>query len=224
VTFFGIALLTAIATVVLAVFAVVTAWYARKAFREQSREVAAIEQQVNDEQEVTRQQGELLKIQSGQLELQRQQLDDQRKASAAQADVLKLQAEELRESLDERKREAERRRRAQAAMVFLAQTLSSVQKGLGDPGPASISATAVVVNSSDQPVYDAELLWRRGSANWGQPNPEPLGAILPGGQPHRSREFPPDTNMNVSGAILRFTDAAGVRWIRRPDGYLGEQA
>jgi membrane protein implicated in regulation of membrane protease activity len=30
---------TAIATAVLAVFAVVTAWYARKAFREQSQEV-----------------------------------------------------------------------------------------------------------------------------------------------------------------------------------------
>ena len=64
-TFFGAALITAIATVVLAVFAVVTAWYARKAFREQSREVAAIEQQVNDEQEVTRQQAELLKVQIG---------------------------------------------------------------------------------------------------------------------------------------------------------------
>ena len=40
------ALLRAIGTSVLAAFAVVTAWYARKAFREQSREVAAIEQQV----------------------------------------------------------------------------------------------------------------------------------------------------------------------------------
>jgi hypothetical protein len=32
-TFFGAALITAIGTVVLAVFAIVTAWYARKAFR-----------------------------------------------------------------------------------------------------------------------------------------------------------------------------------------------
>jgi hypothetical protein len=38
-TFFGMALLTAVKTVVLAAFAVFTAWYARKAFREQSREV-----------------------------------------------------------------------------------------------------------------------------------------------------------------------------------------
>jgi hypothetical protein len=91
-TFFGMALLTAIGTIVLAVFAVFTAWYARKAFREQSREVAAIEQQVKDEQEVTRQQGELLKVQSDQLELQRRQFErDQaarRRAQAAQVFIM----------------------------------------------------------------------------------------------------------------------------------------
>jgi hypothetical protein len=37
-TFFGEALLTAVATVVLALFAIVTAWYARKAFLKQSQE------------------------------------------------------------------------------------------------------------------------------------------------------------------------------------------
>ena len=91
-TFFGMALLTAIATVVLAVFAIVTAWYARRAFLKQSEEVRAIEQQVTDGQELARQQAELLKIQSGQLELQREQLEDQRKASVKQAEVLELQA------------------------------------------------------------------------------------------------------------------------------------
>ena len=217
------AVLTAIGTVLLAVFAVVTAWYARKAFREQSREVAAIEQQVKDEQEVTRQQAELLKVQSGQLELQRQQLEDQRAASTRQAEVLDLQAAELRESLDERKREAEQQRRAQAAMVFLAQDSFPGRKGGADWGAAPPSAGMTVVNSSDQPVYGAELYRRRGSAGWGEPNPEPLGMILPGEDAKRARQFPDDTNMAVSGASLRFTDAAGVRWIRRPDGYLGEQ-
>ena len=128
-TFFGMALLTAIATVILAVFAVVTAWYARKAFREQSREVAAIEQQVKDEQEVTRQQAELLKVQTGQLEVLRAQFDDQRKASAKQAEVLELQAAELHESLDERKREAEQQRRAQASLVFIAEEPFPGRKG-----------------------------------------------------------------------------------------------
>jgi uncharacterized protein YoxC len=40
--------LTAIATAVLAVFAIITAWYVRRAFLEQSQEVRAIEQQVSD--------------------------------------------------------------------------------------------------------------------------------------------------------------------------------
>ena len=42
-TFFGMALLTAAGTLVLAVFAIVTAWYARQAFLKQSQEVRAIE-------------------------------------------------------------------------------------------------------------------------------------------------------------------------------------
>jgi hypothetical protein len=55
--------ITAIATAVLAFFAIVTAIYAIRAFRTQSQEV--------------RDQAEMLKVQSGQLELQRRQLGDQ---------------------------------------------------------------------------------------------------------------------------------------------------
>ena len=80
-----VAQLSAVATAVLAVFAIVTAFYARQAFRKQSQEVGAIERQVKDQQELTRQQAELLKVQSGRLELQGEQLDDQRKVSAGQA-------------------------------------------------------------------------------------------------------------------------------------------
>jgi hypothetical protein len=47
------------------------------AFRKQSRAIRAIEKQVADQQEVTRQHGELLKLQSGQPDLQRQQFDQQ---------------------------------------------------------------------------------------------------------------------------------------------------
>ena len=224
-TFFGMALLTAIGTAVLAVFAVITAVYARKAFREQSREVAAIEQQVKDGQEVTRQQAELLKIQSGQLELQREQLKDQRTASAAQAEVLELQAAELRESLEERKRDAERQRRAQAALVFLRQSNFPDRQNLAraDYSNFSPSAVAIAVNSGGQPVYDAEFYWHRGYAGYGEPNPQPLGMIMPGDKAERGRNFPPGTNMDASGAVLHFTDAAGIRWLRRPDGYLAEQ-
>ncbi len=213
--------LSAVATAVLAVFAIVTALYARQAFRRQSQEVSAIERQVKDQQELTRQLAELLKIQSGRLELQGEQLDDQRKVSAGQAKVLKLQADELRESLAERQRAAEEQRKAQASKVFIVEA-----EGVSRP-TGGLSAVPFVVaravNSSDQPVYDVEFYWRRGSASHGEPNPEPLGILMPGEREEKSRDFPGETNMAVSGAILRFRDAAGVRWIRRPDGGLSEQ-
>jgi hypothetical protein len=226
-TFFGTAVLTAAATAVLAVFAILTAWYARKAFLKQSQEVAAIERQVADGQELARQQAELLKVQSGQMELQREQLaaqavanDIQADAYARQAQVLELQAAELRESLEQRKRAAEEQRRAQASLVFLTEE-SFAGRTVNEPTPPT--ATATVVNTSNQPIYGAELQWRRGSAPHGEPNPEPLGTVLPGDSVKSARAFPPDTNMEVSGAILRFQDAAETRWIRRKDGYLGEQ-
>jgi hypothetical protein len=203
---------------VLAVFAIITAWYARRAFLKQSQEVSAIERQVKDQEELTQQQAELLKVQSGQLELQRQQLDDQRHANAAQADVLKLQADELRESLADRKRIAEEQRIAQASKVFIWQE-PAPQETFDSP-PA---IRALVRNTSDQPVYDAELYWRRGSASHGGPNPEPLGPVMPDSETFSDREFPDDSNMDVCGAILRFRDAAGVKWIRRPEGGLVEQ-
>ncbi len=36
------------------------------------------------------------------------------------------------------------------------------------------------------------------------------------------REFPPGVDLDISGAVVRFTDANEVRWLRRPDGYLNE--
>ena len=212
---------TAIATAVLAVFAIVTAFYARQAFRKQSQEVSAIERQVKDQQELTMQQAELLKIQSGQLELQRQQLDHQRQVNAGQTEVLKLQADDLRESLTARQRAAEEQRKAQASKVFIVEAEGLSRPPSGPPAVPFVVARAV--NSSDQPVYDAEFYWRRGSAGHGEPNPEPLGILMPGEREEKSRDFPPDINMAVSGAILRFRDAAGIMWIRRPDGGLAEQ-
>ena len=62
-----------------------------------------------------------------------------------------------------------------------------------------------------------------GSTLQGEPNPDPLRVIMPGDKAIRTRQFPLGTHMDSNGAILRFTDAAGIRWVRRPDGYLGEQ-
>jgi hypothetical protein len=238
---------TAIATFILASFAVVTAWYARKAFREQSREVAAIEQQVKDGQDISRQQSELLKVQSGQLEVLRAQLEDQHKANTAQAAVFELQTSELRESLEERKRLSEQRHRDQASRVFIWQQVDDQVRGRttlapearearrrGAPlGPLVREATAAgnwtisgplvsahFVNTSEQPVYDVELRWHLGSAGHGEPNPEPLSMVMPGEQVTRTREFPAGASTDLCGAVVRFTDANGSRWLRRPDGYL----
>ena len=46
---------------------------------------------------------------------------------------------------------------------------------------------------------------------------------MPGDEIKRIRRFTLDTNMEFSGAILMFRDAAGVNWIRRRDGGLVEQ-
>jgi hypothetical protein len=196
--------ITAIATAVLAALAVATAIFAFLAFRAQSREVRAIERQVSDQQQ----------------------------ANDRQAKILELQASELRESLSERKREAEQRRRDQATQVFISQLHGSYSeletadaKGqfVTENWPDPIQVRVTVVNASHQPIYDAALRWHSGSAGHGDPNPEPLGIIMPGEESKRKREFPPDTDMTVSGAVLRFRDAAGITWIRRPDGSPEEQ-
>jgi hypothetical protein len=220
-TFFGMALLTAAGTLVLAAFAIVTALYARKAFLKQSQEVAAIERQVSDAQELARQQAELLKVQSGQMELQREQLAAQTVANDIQAHATARQAAE-------RARQAEQAHRAQAARVFLTE---DPFKGRGDRsmaaygesigmGPKPPSITATVHNTSDQPIYDAELCWHQGSTVY--PTPVPVGTLLPGATHNITRDFASDANLGVSGAVLHFRDAAGTTWTRRPDGYLGQ--
>jgi hypothetical protein len=223
-------MLTGIGTAALAVGAIVTAVLAYLAFRKQAREVRAIESQVADGQELTRQQAELIKIQTGQLEALRSQLEEQRKASAAQAEVLQLQAEELQESLKERKRQAELARGYQARRVFLTKEPFGGRtsgrsagdiRGIGAKLP---SVTATAYNTSDQPIYDAEFRWHLGSAAYGDPNPELIGTLLPGAEHSSAREFPPGANLEASGAVLCFRDAAGAEWMRRPDGGLTEQA
>jgi len=198
--------ITAVATGLLAVLAGFTAWYARKAFREQSREVRAIEQQVHDQEELTRQQAELLKVQSGQLGLQRQQAEDQR-----QAEVLKLQATELSESVAERKREAGERRQSQASRVFIWQDNATARQDI-----LRVSlVTAHVTNTSDQPIYDVELLWHRGSEPYGDPNPQPLGTIMPNSEHPGSHK--------ASQKVQTMTSAAQSCGSVTPPGHMDAQ-
>jgi hypothetical protein len=92
--------ITAIATAVLAFFAIVTAVFAILAFRKQSQEVS--------------EQAKMLRVQSERLETYRTQVDEQHKINATYGEVLELRAREIQASLKERKHAAEEERRSQA--------------------------------------------------------------------------------------------------------------
>jgi hypothetical protein len=133
--------ITALATFGLLIGAIITAIYAIRAFREQSKEVAD---------------------QAAMLNVQSEQLAEQRKVNAEQIKVLELQAKELQESLDERERDRAQRRRAQASRVLLwedrAHERVKAERGL------SAAITANASNTSDLPVYGLEFRWHKGTA------------------------------------------------------------
>jgi hypothetical protein len=189
--------LTAVATATLALFAIVTAFYAVRAFRKQSQEVSD---------------------QAKMLEVQSEQLAEQKKLGERQAEVLGLQADELHESLEERKREASARRRMQASQIIITHYSYDV-----DSGPY-VNIGATVANNSNEPVYQAQLYWHLESESYGDPNPLFVGTIPAGSGFARDRKFPLSANKLVSGAVLTFRDAAGLSWIRTPDGALIEQS
>ena len=190
--------LSAFATLALAVLALVAAVLAYLAWRKQSQEVGD--------------QAELLRVQS-------EQLEEQRKTNAKQAEVLDLQAAELRKSLEERVREARRRVRAQAQLVFLTEgRYKGRDAGPLDSEPPSITAT--VVNTSNQPIYKAEVYWFLGEASYSKPDPDHLGVILPGQSASSTRKFPPGTDLGACRAEVVFCDADTITFVRRADGYL----
>ena len=45
---------------------------------------------------------------------------------------------------------------------------------------------------------------------------------MPRSEVSKLRLFPYGVDLDASGAIVRFTDASGVRWLRRPNGNLDE--
>ena len=185
--------ITAIATAVLAAFAIVTGIYAVRAFRKQSQEVSD---------------------QASMLQIQSEQLAEQRKVNEEQIRVLALQAAELRESLDERKREAVERRNAQAAQVHI--VLKVVSQGPRrrprDRGNRREHQRAAAAR-----VRREALLAPR-AAGYGTPNPELLGTLLTLRDESRRREFPRGADPAACGAALSFRDAFGVNWVKTPDG------
>jgi hypothetical protein len=190
--------ITAVATAVLAVFAIATAVLAYLALRKQSRAIRAIQKQVADQQEVTRQHGELLKLQSGQLDLQRQQFDHQ----------------------------AAERRRAQASCIFIWTETSHGAGDTRERYAFSLAVIETIMwhikNTSERPVFDLAVTWYQGADPVGETDRFPI--FMPGQQTHYQhtasyRTQPPDRFV----AVLRFRDAAGVHWRLRQGGYLDEE-
>lgn len=209
--------ITAIATALLAIGAGITAKFAWDALQKQSAGLKALGDQVSDQKDLTAKQAQLLTIQSNQVRLQQLQLDEQRKAAAKEAIVLSLQTDELKESLGQRRREAEERRRAQAAMIFLNQVPAPKPIEFGTKGgnAAAPKDLVTVVNSSGLPIYDAEAHWPAMSAQ-DNPGSHLFGTIMPDAKPERL--VPKGAH-----ASLWFRDAAGVKWVLKLNGHLDGQ-
>jgi hypothetical protein len=206
--------ITAIATVVLAIFATVTAVFAFLAFRKQSREVRAIERQVMDQEEVTRQQARLLELQAGQLELQRQQFE-------IQAGQLEVQRQQLNDQRAEQ-------RRAQASRILIsAEPRPDPQTSAAEPIDTNF---VLVTNTSQQPIYDLKFLFREADGEWTALDdpPEPAPVLMPGGR----YQYPFEIDLpyisflqdpSLVGAGVVFRDASSVHWRLYSDGRLDEE-
>jgi hypothetical protein len=201
--------LTAIATAVLAVFAILTGIYAIRAFRKQSKE--------------TSDQAKMLKVQSDRLEVYRTQVDEQREINDTRGKVLELQAREIRASLEQRERAADEERRSQAVRV----TAWFAEDPHGLWG-------ARVCNDSDLPVVDVRTFFNYIAEKWSGGDWEP---VTRGGSMEKIRVLPPRTDRfieipeqvrnqmsevsdSVYAVSIEFTDAAGNRWERDPRGAL----
>ena len=141
---------TAVATIVLAAFAILTAVFAILAFRKQSAEVGMLQ--------------------------------------------------------EDRKREAEERRQAQAAQVFT--WVGERPVHASDPPQAA----AFVRNTSRQPVYNISM-------GWGDTGQQRWPVLLPDGE----HVFPGAGSSVADGTFpiwIEFRDAAGARWLATSRGEL----
>jgi len=121
--------------------------------------------------------------------------------------ALRKQSRELAILTKQNNRDIAERRRAQAARVYIV---------VEDHRPRYTHPYAV--NGSDFPVYDAQF-WQADPG--GLSDPYDVGMI----PPHLPGTDKRDLHYHdaVGNTVLTFRDAAGVCWIRMPDGTLREQ-
>lgn len=188
---------TAVATVLLAVGAGITARFAYQALQKQSDEVKAIEQQVTDQRELTAKQADLLKIQSDQLELQRRQFE----------------------------RDQDERRRAQAAQVYMWQTVGQVK--VNEEATPGTTVAAYVRNTSPQPVHELIFHWEAYTGDASPGIGETFSDNVPLMPGSTARAIWPEElgfpfSLDDVDAVAIFRDYAGVWWRTEPNGHLEE--
>ena len=123
-------------------------------------------------------------------------------------------------------REAKDRHRAQAAHVFIWQERKLIAPSSEDAS-AGVGARffAYVRNASDQPAYDVCITWRLATLQPDVRGPRPVllpGVTMPPSEKLVTPEWPAERFEDVRAEVT-FRDAAGVRWLRRPNGELVEQ-
>jgi hypothetical protein len=117
------------------------------------------------------------------------------------------QSQEVALLLEQNEREAFERRRVQAARV-----------SIGPPPDPDRPVSPYAYNDSDLPIYDVQFWYSYPGRIAG---PDNVRSIKPGEAAGVNlRQGNEDA---LAKAILTFRDAAGVRWMRMPDGVLKEQ-
>jgi hypothetical protein len=130
--------------------------------------------------------------------------------------AFRAQAAELAILAAQRDRDNDERRKAQAARVFIGAPQSPRQTKRGE---TRVGTVPYVRNTSDLPIYDAEF-WDDQPGR----DPDDLGVIMPGKKVSTSgKVIYSSRETALSSVILTFSDAAGFRWIRMPDGDLSQQ-
>ena len=107
--------------------------------------------------------------------------------------------------------------------MFISQSrFKGRRRGPPDSEPPAITAT--LVDSSSQPLYDAEIRWHPSSEDSGKPNPEPIGTVLPGASSQFMRKFPFEATVglgscrDVHGVCTKCGAGGGVSVTYWPGG------
>jgi hypothetical protein len=109
-------------------------------------------------------------------------------------------------------RDTDERRKAQTSRVFPAV--------VGDKPQPPRLIHPYAHNASDLPIYDTQIWYAEPGV--GISGPENVGMIMPDGAATAGKVFVFGDALKT--ITLTFRDAAGVLWVRLPDGYLTEQA